>query len=83
MVYPETKKIKINQNKLKGVGGEKPINDQAGRPAPTSTSEVPKDPCPPTQGRIKRGLGGYQISYVFIMRVRGGRDMQLDGYIFI
>lgn len=33
VVYPETKKIKINQNKLKGAGGEKPIKDQAGRPA--------------------------------------------------
>lgn len=60
VVYPETKKIKINQNKLKGVGGEKPINDQAGRPAPTSTSGGPRRPLP-TAIRGKSG-GGWEGS---------------------
>lgn len=48
VVYPETKKIKINQNKLKGAGGKKPINDQAGRPAAhLHLRRSPETPHPP------------------------------------
>lgn len=59
VVYPETKKIKINQNKLKGAGGEKPINDQAGRPAAhLHLRRSPETPDHCHKGKIRRkGLG--------------------------
>lgn len=59
MVYPETKKIKINQNKLGGVeGGEKPINYQAGRPAAHLHFRGPQRPLPAEAGyRLGEGPG--------------------------
>jgi hypothetical protein len=81
VVYPETKKIKINQNKFKGGGGggEKPINDQAGRPAASLHLRGP-----PPQGENQEGLGraSNQLCLHYESE-RSGRDMQLDGYIFI
>lgn len=85
VVYPETKKIKINQNKLKGAGGKKPINDQAGRPAAhLHLRRSPETPTHRHKEKIRRGLGraSNQLCLHYESE-RGGRDMQLDGYIFI
>lgn len=54
-VYPETKKIKINQNKLKGV---KPIHYQAGRPAAhLHLRRSPQTPAHRKQGENQKGAG--------------------------
>lgn len=81
-VYPETKKIKINQNKLKGV---KPIHYQAGRPAAhLHLRRSPQTPAHRKQGEnqegLERALNQLCLHYE---SERGGRDMRLDGYIFI
>ena len=86
----EKKKIK---NKLKKIrrrvvvreGRAKPsTNRQLGQQPTLHLRSVPRDPCPTADIRENRGGagGGEPISYVFIMRARGGEDMLLGEYIF-
>ena len=67
-------------------GRAKPsTNRQLGQQPTLHLRRVPRDPCPTADIREKlvRGWGGEPISYVFIMRARGGEDMLLGEYIFI
>ena len=88
VVCPETKKININQNKFKGVGWEKPINDQAGRAAKDlhhrGFQETPADLHKVkirgfSQGPRKR----IESAMSSLWEWKSGRDNQLDGFIFI
>lgn len=93
-VYPETGEKKKIKNKLKKIrrrvvvreGRAKPsTNRQLGQQPTLHLRSVPRDPCPTADIRENRGGagGGEPISYVFIMRARGGEDMLLGEYIFI
>lgn len=82
VVCPETKKLKINQNKFKGVGGEKPIIDQAGRPAThlyhRGFQEIPGDH---QKVKIRKGLG--RALNQLCLHYESERYLQLDGNMFI